>query len=208
MNSGQETAWPVDPEDPAFAEQLANQVELALHELLAAGKLGPGALIVFGVSTSEVAGRPIGTAGSLTLAAGIFEGMQRVRAKTAFYPIFQCCEHLNRALVVERELLSRTPGLTPVSVIPVRKAGGAMAAYAYRELADAVVVEAVQADAGIDIGATLIGMHLRPVAVPLRPSERMVGHAPLLMAYSRPKLIGGPRAVYSEEAARGEGGCD
>jgi len=208
MNSGEEAAKPGDPEEQALAGQLADQVELALTELLVASRLRPGALIVFGVSTSEVAGQLIGTAGSLALASGIFTGMQRVRAKTAFYPVFQCCEHLNRALVLERELLSRLPGLTPVSVIPVRKAGGAMATYAYRELTDAVVVEEVRADAGIDIGATLIGMHLRPVAVPVRPSVRLVGNAPLQMAYSRPKLIGGPRAVYSEEAARGEGGCD
>jgi uncharacterized protein (TIGR01440 family) len=111
-------------------------------------------------------------------------------------------------LVAERELLDRYPELEPVSVIPVPKAGGSMAACAYRQFADPVVVEAVRAHAGIDIGATLIGMHLRPVAVPVRPSLRTIGAAPVTMAYSRPKLIGGPRAVYNEQAAREAGGCD
>ncbi|MNC62402.1 hypothetical protein D3C75_1124200 [compost metagenome] len=134
--------------------------------------------------------------------------MRRAREQAGFYPVFQCCEHLNRALVLEREALDQYPLLEPVSVVPVPKAGGSMAAYAYRTFKDPVVVEAVRAHAGLDIGGTLIGMHLRPVAVPVRPSVRMLGHAHLQMAYTRPKLIGGERAVYSAVTRQEDGNCD
>jgi uncharacterized protein (TIGR01440 family) len=116
---------------------------------------------------------------------------------------------LNRALVVERELLGSYPLLEEVSVVPVRKAGGSMAAYAYRHMKDACVVETISAHAGLDIGDTLIGMHLRRVAVPARPSIRSIGHAHVNMAFTRPKLIGGERAVYSsEKAGETHGSCD
>jgi uncharacterized protein (TIGR01440 family) len=180
---------------------IADGVATALSELIEAGNLRSGQIIVIGTSTSEVAGGRIGTSGSADIAASIFAGVSRVREKTGFVPAFQCCEHLNRALVVERSLLDRLPQLEPVSVVPVAKAGGSMAAHAYRHLQQAVVVETIRADAGIDIGATLIGMHLKPVAVPVRPSIRMIGQAPVTMAYSRPKLIGGVRAVYALEDA-------
>jgi uncharacterized protein (TIGR01440 family) len=114
---------------------------------------------------------------------------------------------LNRALVVERQLLGRYPELGEVSVIPVRKAGGSMAAYAFRHLQDACVVESIQAHAGIDIGDTLIGMHLRRVAVPVRPTVRTIGQAHVTMAVTRPKLIGGARAVYTAEQAA-EADCE
>ncbi|MBC8080274.1 MAG: TIGR01440 family protein [Gorillibacterium sp.] len=187
---------------------MADRVDQALTELITIGGVQPGAIIVFGVSTSEVAGQHIGTSGSMEIASAIYEGVQRARAKAAFYPVFQCCEHLNRALVMERELLLRHPDYEPVSVIPVRNAGGAMAAFAYRHLTDPVVVEAVRAHAGVDIGATLIGMHLRPVAVPVRPTVKQIGAAALQMAYSRPKLIGGPRAVYDSRVILEAGNCD
>jgi len=171
----------------------------ALEELYAAGGLKPGHIVVIGCSTSEVTGKRIGSAGSLETAELIYEGIQRARASLGFYPAFQCCEHLNRALVVEEELLDRYPMLEPVSVIPVPRAGGSMAAYAYHKLNRPVVVESIRAHAGIDIGGTLIGMHLRPVAVPVRPSNPQIGHTYIQMAYSRPKLIGGARAVYTLE---------
>ncbi|KZE77949.1 hypothetical protein AV654_20470 [Paenibacillus elgii] len=199
VQSGQAPASPV--------ASVRTQVETIVRELVQAGKIEPGQLIVIGTSTSEVLGRHIGTGGSEAVAREIYEAVEAVRAEADFFPVYQCCEHLNRALVMEREAMRRY-GLEQVSVIPVPKAGGSMASYAYRKLADAVVVETVAAHAGIDIGGTLIGMHLKRVAVPVRPSIRQIGEAPVLMAVTRPKLIGGARAVYTAEPPRGEESCD
>ncbi|NEN84409.1 TIGR01440 family protein [Paenibacillus elgii] len=199
VQSGQAPASPV--------ASVRTQVETIVRELVQAGKIEPGRLIVIGTSTSEVLGRHIGTGGSEVVAREIYEAVEAVRAEAGFFPVYQCCEHLNRALVMEREAMRRY-GLEQVSVIPVPKAGGSMASYAYRKLADAVVVETVTAHAGIDIGGTLIGMHLKRVAVPVRPSIRQIGEAPVLMAVTRPKLIGGARAVYTAEPPRGEESCD
>nr|WP_238323098.1 TIGR01440 family protein [Gorillibacterium massiliense] len=188
---------------------IPGNVEQILTELVTAGGIGPRQMIVIGVSTSEVAGRRIGSAGSREVAEAIFKGVRQAREKFGFFPVFQCCEHLNRALVVERELLALHPDLTPVSVVPVPKAGGSMAATAYLRFQEPVVVEEVRAHAGLDIGSTLIGMHMRPVAVPVRPTLRRIGEAAVTMAYSRPKLIGGSRAVYDDHAAREAAGtCD
>jgi uncharacterized protein (TIGR01440 family) len=195
-------------ESDGFYAGMAGTVETVLLELAQAGGLRRGQLVVIGTSTSEVLGYRIGTQGTERVAREIFEGVHRAREQTGFYPVFQCCEHLNRALVMEQEALALYPLLEPVSVVPVPKAGGSMAAYAYRTFKDPVVVEAVRAHAGLDIGGTLIGMHLRPVAVPVRPSVRMLGHAHLQMAYTRPKLIGGERAVYSAAARQEDGNCD
>lgn len=181
-------------------QSLAAQVETIVRELAAAGGLAAGELLVFGVSTSEVLGRRIGTSGTPEAAEGIFAGMEAARRDLGFIPVFQCCEHLNRALVLERSA-ARQYGLEIVSAVPVPGAGGSMAAYAYRHLQDACLVESVKAHAGIDIGDTLIGMHLRHVAVPIRPSVRQVGAAHVTMAMTRPKLIGGARAVYKLEEA-------
>ncbi|AJY74575.1 TIGR01440 family protein [Paenibacillus beijingensis] len=183
-------------------QTLAAQVETIVRELAAAGNLAAGELLVFGVSTSEVLGRRIGTSGTLEAAEGIFAGMEAARRDLGFIPVFQCCEHLNRALVLERSA-ARQYGLEIVSAVPVPGAGGSMAAYAYRHLQDACLVETVKAHAGIDIGDTLIGMQLRPVAVPVRPSVRTVGEAHVTMAMTRPKLIGGARAVYKLEEESG-----
>lgn len=181
--------------NPTDIRSLADQVERALNELVAAGKLRPGQKLVAGVSTSEVRGQRIGTAGAMEVAEQIYEGVLRVCGRAGLHPLWQCCEHLNRALVTERAL-AESQGWTIVSAVPVPKAGGSMAAYAYRRMSDPCLVEAAQADAGIDIGETLIGMHLRPVAVPVRPSVPWIGEARVTMAYTRPKLIGGERAVY------------
>lgn len=186
-------------------DRIGSDVETVLRELIAAGNVKPGQIVVIGTSTSEVLGRHIGTAGTEEVAARIYRAVETVRSEAGFYPAYQCCEHLNRALVVNRELLSRYPLLEEVSVVPVRKAGGSMAAYAYRHLTDACVVETISAHAGVDIGDTLIGMHLRRVAVPVRPSVRSIGGAHVNMAYTRPKLIGGARAVYTAEAAQAHG---
>jgi uncharacterized protein (TIGR01440 family) len=155
-------------------------------------------ILVIGCSTSEVIGEKIGTAGSTEVAEMLFAELKKWHEETGVQLAFQCCEHLNRALVVERQTaMSRQ--LEIVSVIPVRTAGGAMAEYAYRHMNDPVVVEFIKADAGIDIGDTLIGMHLKHVAVPVRVSLKQVGHAHVTLAKTRPKLIGGARAVYSLE---------
>jgi len=170
-------------------------IYLAALETAQAGGLTAGRLFVVGVSTSEVLGSRIGTSGTAEVAAALFEGLRRFRQETGVYVAYQCCEHLNRALVVEREAAERY-GLEPVTVVPVPKAGGAMASYAYRHVRDAVMVEDIAAHAGLDVGETLIGMHLRKVAVPFRPSVRRIGEARVNAAYARPKLIGGARAVY------------
>lgn len=176
--------------------ELAEQVAQVLGELRAVAKLTANDLLVLGVSTSEVGGAHIGTSSSGEVAAAILQGVEKVRKQHPFHLAVQCCEHLNRALVVERRTLEQF-GLTEVSVVPVPSAGGAMAAHAYRQLPDAAVVENVQAHAGIDIGDTLIGMHLRPVVVPVRPTLQTIGRAHVTMARTRPKLIGGARAVYA-----------
>lgn len=202
---GASPGFQVDLPDPA---RIGSDVEKVLRELIEAGKVASGQIVVIGTSTSEVLGKHIGTAGTEDVASRIYQAVDTVRKEFGFYPAFQCCEHLNRALVVNRELLSRYPQLEEVAVVPVRKAGGSMAAYAYRHLEGACVVETIAAHAGVDIGDTFIGMHLRRVAVPVRPSIRTIGHAHVTMAYTRPKLIGGARAVYSVEAAEAQNHCE
>ncbi|WP_248931059.1 TIGR01440 family protein [Paenibacillus hamazuiensis] len=187
---------------------MALHVEQILRELVQAGGIRNGHIVVIGTSTSEVLGQRIGTSGTVDVARHIFAAVEKVRQDAGFYPAYQCCEHLNRALVVESALLERYPQLEPVSVVPVPKAGGSMASYAFRQWADARVVETIQAHAGIDIGETLIGMHLRRVAVPFRPSIRFVGQARVTAAFTRPKLIGGARAVYELESAKQDVTCD
>ncbi|TCZ69377.1 TIGR01440 family protein [Paenibacillus albiflavus] len=175
---------------------IASAVATNLNELFKAGKLHAGQMLVIGASTSEVLGHQIGTAGAIEVAEQLYAGIKCVCDEHGLIPAFQCCEHLNRALVICGRSAEHF-SLDPVGVVPIPKAGGSMAAYAYQHLADAVVVERVRAHAGIDIGSTLIGMHLREVAVPVRPSIRMIGDAYVTMAYTRPKLIGGSRAVYT-----------
>lgn len=190
---------------------IAGQVETIVRELVSAGGLVRGQLLVIGVSTSEVLGQRIGTAGTTGTAAQIYEGVEAVRSEAGFIPVYQCCEHLNRALVIERTAAEHY-GLDIVGAVPVPKAGGSMAAFAYRQLERPCLVETVQAHAGIDIGDTFIGMHLKRVAVPVRPSIRSIGEAHVTMAVTRPKLIGGSRAVYELEtnimAEQSAGACD
>ena len=178
-------------------EQWRKELRTLVDEWLESDFLAEGDLFIVGCSTSEVAGERIGTAGSEEIAEFIFEELQRLKEKAGISLCFQCCEHLNRAIVMERTTMDRKQ-LEPVAVRPVRAAGGAMAEYAYNHFEDPVVVESVQANAGIDIGETMIGMHLKAVAVPLRFSEKYIGHARVTHARTRSKLIGGPRAVYPE----------
>ncbi|WP_234396964.1 TIGR01440 family protein [Bacillus massiliglaciei] len=171
------------------------QLKRLLAEFQNIAQLSEGNLVVVGCSTSEVRGKRIGTEGAEEIARMIFEEMSSFQAETGAELAYQCCEHLNRALVLSRVTALRR-GYEEVSVVPVKKAGGSMAAYAFQNMKDAVVVEHIKAEAGIDIGDTFIGMHLKHVAVPVRTSIREIGHAHVTMAKSRPKLIGGERAVY------------
>ncbi|MGZ0051721.1 TIGR01440 family protein [Brevibacillus gelatini] len=174
---------------------IEQEVRQLVEEVAGLANLKAGQVMVIGCSTSEVLGKHIGKAGSRDVAAAIYRGIRTVQEQRGFAVAFQCCEHLNRALVLEREVMERY-GLEEVSVVPVPTAGGSMAAHAFTQLADPVVVEQIRAHAGIDIGDTLIGMHLKQVAVPVRPAQRTVGEAHVTAARTRPKLIGGARAVY------------
>ncbi|WP_090762665.1 TIGR01440 family protein [Bacillus sp. OK048] len=185
-------------------QEWEKELETILSDFQMQASLQPGQLMVVGCSTSEVIGERIGTAGTVEVAEMIFRGLSRFAQGAGVSLAFQCCEHLNRALVVEKSV-AVARGLEEVSVVPVRTAGGAMATYAFGKLDDAVVVEFLKADAGVDIGLTLIGMHLKHVAVPIRVKQKSVGHAHVTLAKSRPKLIGGARAVY--ERTEGNASC-
>lgn len=174
---------------------ITEQVDQVVSELMERCQWKKPKLLIVGASTSEVAGQHIGKAGASEIAEAIYAGLVSARAKYPFIPLFQCCEHLNRAIVIERDL-AETLNLTIVSAKPIPKAGGSMAAYAYTQLRDPVLVESIAADAGIDIGDTFIGMHLKQVVVPFRASLKSIGEAHVTLAFTRPKLIGGERAVY------------
>ena len=178
-------------------EDLTAQAALAVGELLEAAKLQEGDLFVVGCSSSEIVGGRIGHASSLETAQAVFRGIYPALQQRGIYLAAQCCEHLNRALSVERAC-ARQYGLDP-SVHPQPKAGGSFATTAWDSFADPVAVEHIRAHAGMDIGGTLIGMHLRDVAVPVRLSLDHIGQAILLCARTRPKFIGGSRAVYDPE---------
>ncbi|MCP8617427.1 TIGR01440 family protein [Salirhabdus salicampi] len=171
-----------------------------VQEWLRSDLLKPNQLLVVGCSTSEIAGENIGTSGSEIIARAVYDELKVLQREASIELVFQCCEHLNRALVVEEEVALKHQ-FSIVSVIPVPSAGGSMASYAFQQFEQPVVVESLKADAGIDIGNTLIGMHLKPVAVPLRFARRNIGSANVINARTRPKLIGGNRAIYTEEEA-------
>ncbi|GLV48264.1 UPF0340 protein [Thermus sp. LT1-2-5] len=181
-------------------EGLKRQAEAAIREFLELFPLPQGGLFVLGGSTSEVLGERVGTRPSLEVAEAILEGLLPPLLERGVYVAVQGCEHLNRALVVEREA-ARAYGLEEVTVFPHPKAGGALATAAFLRFREPIMVESLKAQAhgGMDIGGVLIGMHLRPVAVPLRLSVRKLGEAVLLAAKTRPKLVGGARAVYTRE---------
>lgn len=176
--------------------EIKRQTAAAAIELLTVAGLKPGQILVVGCSTSEVRGAKMGTAGSVEVGGAILASLREACADAGVYLAVQCCEHLNRALVVERPV-QEAFGLEEVKVVPVAKAGGSLAARAMIEFAAPVVVESIRAHAGLDIGGTLIGMHLRRVAVPIRLEQRQVGEARVSAARTRPPLIGGERAVYA-----------
>ena len=179
----------------AFLAKIRAEAQRAAEELLDAAALQTGEILVVGCSTSEVVGASIGKASVPAAADVLLEAILAACNARGVYLAAQCCEHLNRALIIERACAERY-GLEPVAVRPAPKAGGAFATAAYEALQHPVAVEAIRAHAGLDIGGTLIGMHLRAVAVPVRLSLTAIGHAHILCARTRPKYIGGPRAQY------------
>lgn len=180
-----------------FLEEIHDTAQRAMRELLAAAHPCKGGLVVVGCSSSEVVGSRIGTNSSVETAQALFEGLYAPLQEAGLYLAAQCCEHLNRALILERAA-AQARGYAQVNVVPQPKAGGSFATTAYQRFADPVAVEHVQADCGMDIGGTLIGMHLKEVAVPLRLRVDHIGAAVLLCARTRPKFIGGGRAHYDD----------
>ena len=170
----------------------------AVRELLTQAKLEEGDILVVGCSSSEVVGERIGTFSSVETAEAVFDGIYEVTKQKGIYLAAQCCEHLNRALIVEKELMKRDR-LTRVNVVPQPKAGGSFGTTAYKRFKDSVAVEHISAQAGMDIGDTLIGMHLQAVAVPVRIAINRIGSAHVVCARTRAKFVGGSRAVYDEE---------
>ncbi len=181
--------------------ELAAQARRATEELLQKAHLETGDLFVVGCSSSEIMGGQIGHDSSMEAAAAVLAGVLPPLQEQGVYLAAQCCEHLNRAIVLEREA-AKAGGYTIVSAIPQPHAGGSWATSCWRAFRDPVLVEEVRAAAGMDIGGTLIGMHLRRVAVPVRLSLDHIGQAILLCARTRPPFIGGARAVYSEGETR------
>ena len=181
--------------DEALLEEIRLTLRQAVDALAEAGHIQPGGLIVLGCSTSEVAGARIGKGSVPELGKVIARAMLEACQAHGLEAAFQCCEHLNRAVVMEQRVLKELR-LTQVRAIHQPKAGGSVPAAAWKLLEQPALAMAVQADAAIDVGDTLVGMHIRPVAVPLRLDVNHVGHANLVMAYSRLPYIGGSRAVY------------
>lgn len=179
----------------SFVKECANQTKAAVGEVIERARLEPGCLLVIGCSTSEVAGNNIGSRAYPPLGQVMAEAARAACASRGIYLAAQCCEHLNRALVVESEAV-RKFGLERVTAVPTPQAGGSFAAAVYHMMREAALVEAIRADAGIDIGDTLIGMHLKRVAVPVRLEAGVVGHARVIAAMTRPPYTGGPRAAY------------
>ena len=181
-----------------FKKQIETEARQAVTELLAQAKLKKGDVFVVGCSSSEIVGGHIGKDSSLEAAQAVYAGVAPVLAENGIWLAAQCCEHLNRAIIIEREAAEKY-GWEEVCVVPRPHAGGSWATTCWKQFKDPIAVEEIRAHAGIDIGGTLIGMHLRRVAVPVRLSLSKIGEANILCARTRPKLIGGERAKYTEE---------
>ena len=178
-------------------ESIGLQTLQIVEQLLKVADLQKGQVLVVGCSTSEVAGEAIGSHSSMELAGEIVDALLPLLSQQGIFLAAQCCEHLNRALIVEQAAAERY-GWEPVWVVPRPKAGGSFATTVYERLEHPVAVEHIRAHAGIDIGDTLIGMHLRDVAVPVRMPPGVIGGARVVCARTRPKLVGGARAYYGE----------
>lgn len=176
-------------------ENIREQAKNIALEICKKAKLQKGQILVVGCSSSEVCGDKIGSNSNLEVAKSVFGGIYEVLQEKGIYLAAQCCEHLNRAIIIDH---AAVPNADIVNVIPKPKAGGSFATTAYQTFDNPVAVEEIKADAGIDIGGTLIGMHLKKVAVPVRLEHHTIGAAHVLAARVRPKFIGGERAVYDE----------
>lgn len=176
--------------------EIYKQTAAVMEELFDKAKLKAGDTVVVGCSTSEVCGSKIGTNSSPEVAGQIFDALHNFANQHGIYLAIQCCEHLNRAIITERKAV---PFADEVNVVPQPKAGGSLATKAYAGFEHPVAIEHIKADTGIDIGFTMIGMHLKEVAVPLRLEHNRIGEATVLAARTRPKFIGGARAVYDEK---------
>ena len=172
------------------------QTTAVIKELCDKAGLKRGDIVVVGCSTSEVLGAKIGTNSNPDTAKEIFDALYNFSKECGIYLAIQCCEHLNRAIIIEH---AAVPNAEIVNVVPQPKAGGSLATQAYRGFEEPVAVEEIKADAGIDIGFTLIGMHLKKVAVPVRLENNRIGEAMIVAARTRPKFIGGARAIYDEK---------
>ena len=177
--------------------EIKNQTKTIMSEIIDAANLKKGDIFVVGCSSSEIIGQKIGKGSSPEAANAVFEVIYDILKKKGIYLAAQCCEHLNRAIIVEAECAEKY-GYEIVNVKPQPKAGGSFATAAYANFKSPVALEGISAHAGIDIGGTLIGMHLKRVAVPVRTSVAKIGEANVLCARTRPKFIGGPRAVYED----------
>ena len=177
--------------------QITEQAKTVVTELLEQAKLKPGSLLVIGCSSSEMVGQRIGKGSSMEAAQAAFKGIYPVLQENGIHLAVQCCEHLNRSLIMERAV-AEARGYEIVNVMPQPHAGGSFAVTAWNTFKDPVAVETIVADAGIDIGSTLIGMHLRRVAVPVRTSVKYIGEAVVVCARTRAKYVGGPRAIYQD----------
>ena len=178
--------------------ELTAQARRATEELLEAAHLETGDVFVVGCSSSEIRGGRIGHDSSMEVAAAVLAGVLPPLQEQGVYLAAQCCEHLNRSIVIEREAAKKY-GYQIVAAVPQPHAGGSWATNCWRTFKDSVLVEEVKAAAGMDIGGTLIGMHIKPVVVPLRIETKKIGEAVLLCARRRPKFVGGSRAVYNEK---------
>ncbi len=176
-------------------KMIQEQAACAIRELIEQAGLRRGQVLVIGCSSSEIVGETIGHGSSFETAQAVFDAVYPILCEKGIYLAAQCCEHLNRALIIESECAEKY-GWEEVSVIPQPKAGGSFATAAWANFSHPVAVEHIKAHAGLDIGGTLIGMHLRDVAVPVRLSLSKIGEAHLLCARTRPKYIGGSRAKY------------
>jgi len=176
-------------------EEIKNAARTAVLELIEVAGLREGDVMVIGCSSSEIMGDTIGKGSTFEAAEAVFSAIYPELKMRGIFLAAQCCEHLNRAIITERSCAEKY-GLEPVCVIPKPKAGGSFATAAYAAFESPVALEYIRAHAGMDIGGTLIGMHLKEVAVPVRLSLSKIGEAILLAARTRPKYIGGPRAQY------------
>lgn len=177
-------------------KSIYDETKATIEELCEEAKLKAGDIVVVGCSTSEVVGSRIGTNSNFDVAGEIFSALHEYTQSKEIYLAIQCCEHLNRAIIIEKKAV---PFAEYVNVVPQPKAGGSLATQAYQNFLEPIALEEIKADAGLDIGLTLIGMHLKKVAVPLRLVNNKIGEATVVAARTRPKFIGGVRAIYDEE---------